>query len=90
MTSSAITTCATGIDTTCNIAGAPANTLYTNTIPPFQERFLGNTPRPRVSVGVGVNWNSPFGPLRIDIAKAIVTAKGDDPKLVTFNGGTQF
>ena len=54
------------------------------------ERFLGNSARPRISVGAGVNWNSPFGPLRIDIAKALVKQKGDDDKLITFNVGTQF
>ena len=57
---------------------------------PFKETFLGNSARPRVSVGIGVNWTSPFGPLRIDLAKAIVTQPGDDKKLVTFNVGTQF
>jgi outer membrane protein insertion porin family len=43
-----------------------------------------------VSIGVGVNWNSPFGPLRIDLAKALIKQKGDDTKLVTFNVGGQF
>ncbi|WP_374942148.1 outer membrane protein assembly factor BamA [Sphingomonas sp.] len=57
---------------------------------PFKEVFYGSTARPRLSVGIGVNWNSPFGPLRIDVAKALVTQKGDDPKLITFNVGTQF
>ena len=57
---------------------------------PFEEEFLGDTWRPRVSVGFGVNWNSPFGPLRIDIARALVTYRGDDPQLITFNVGTQF
>ena len=57
---------------------------------PFRESFFGDSARPRVSVGIGVNWNSPFGPLRIDLAKALVTQPGDDPKLVTFNVGTQF
>ena len=38
--------------------------------------FLGDTPSPRVSVGIGVNWNSPFGPFRIDIAKALLKAGG--------------
>ncbi|MBU3076272.1 outer membrane protein assembly factor BamA [Sphingomonas sp. XMGL2] len=65
-------------------------TKYTNTINPFREEFLGDSPRPRIAVGFGVNWNSPFGPLRLDIAKALVTVKGDDPKLFTFNVGTQF
>jgi outer membrane protein insertion porin family len=56
----------------------------------FVERFVGDTPKPRVSVGFGVNWNSPFGPFRIDIAKALTKAEGDDTKLITFNVGTAF
>jgi outer membrane protein insertion porin family len=58
--------------------------------PGFKEFFFGNSPKPRVSIGIGVNWVSPFGPLRIDIAKALVKQKGDDTKLFSFNVGTQF
>jgi outer membrane protein insertion porin family len=57
---------------------------------PFQEVFLGNSASPRISVGIGVNWNSPFGPLRIDLAHAIRKQPGDDTKLFSFNVGTQF
>jgi outer membrane protein insertion porin family len=63
--------------------------LYSVT-PGFKELFLGNSPKPRVSVGIGVNWVSPFGPLRLDLAKALMKQKGDDTKLFTFNVGTQF
>ncbi|MEL6874344.1 MAG: outer membrane protein assembly factor BamA [Pseudomonadota bacterium] len=56
----------------------------------FVEQFFGNTASPRVSVGFGVNWNSPFGPFRIDIARALLKEPGDDTKLFTFNVGTQF
>lgn len=56
----------------------------------FEERFFGDTWKPRLSVGFGVNWNSPFGPFRIDIAKALQKEPGDDTKLFTFNVGTQF
>lgn len=59
-------------------------------IRPFDERYFGDTPSPRLSVGFGVNWNSPFGPLRIDIARALLSEPGDDTKLFTFNVGTQF
>ena len=62
----------------------------TTTINPFQEVYYGGTWKPRVSVGFGVSWNSPFGPLRIDIAKALVKQPGDDTKLFSFNVGTQF
>ncbi|MCW2369701.1 outer membrane protein assembly factor BamA [Sphingobium sp. B11D3D] len=65
-------------------------TLYATSVGGFKEVFLGDSPKPRVSVGFGVNWNSPFGPFRIDIAKALVKVEGDDTKLVTFNIGTQF
>jgi outer membrane protein insertion porin family len=52
--------------------------------------FLGNSAKPRLSIGIGVNWVSPFGPLRIDIAKALLKQKGDDTKVFNFNVGTQF
>lgn len=56
----------------------------------FEEAFVGDTLKPRLSVGFGVNWNSPMGPFRIDIAKALLKEDGDDTKLITFNIGTQF
>ena len=59
-------------------------------LPGFKEEFLGNSPSPRLSIGVGVNWVSPFGPLRIDLAKAILKQEGDDTKLFSFNVGTSF
>jgi outer membrane protein insertion porin family len=68
-------TCAVGYDTVAN---------------GFQESYLGDTLKPRMSVGFGVNWNSPFGPFRIDVAKALLKQSGDDTKLINFNVGTQF
>jgi outer membrane protein insertion porin family len=61
-----------------------------STIAPFEEVFRGNSPKPRVSIGFGVNWNSPFGPFRIDIAKTLLKVDGDQTKTFTFNVGTQF
>jgi outer membrane protein insertion porin family len=58
--------------------------------PGFKEFFLGNSAKPRLSVGIGVNWVSPFGPLRIDLAKALLKQRGDDTKLFSFNVGTSF
>ena len=66
------------------------SSLYAQTIPAFTESFYGNTPKPRVAIGIGVNWNSPFGPFRIDVSKVLLKAKGDDTKLFSFNVGTQF
>lgn len=72
----------TGQFTTC-----PENFSF---LAPFEERFFGDTWMPRVSIGAGVNWNSPFGPFRIDFAYALRKEEGDDTKRFSFNVGTQF
>jgi outer membrane protein insertion porin family len=54
------------------------------------EEFYGNSYKPRVSIGFGVNWNSPFGPFRINVAYPLLKQKGDDTKTFSFNVGTQF
>jgi outer membrane protein insertion porin family len=74
-------------------AGCATNTsttTYTYNGDGFQETYLGDSLKPRVAVGFGVNWNSPFGPFRIDIAKVLLKQPGDDTKTITFNIGTQF
>lgn len=72
--------------------GCPTGTVpYTfQAASPFREFYFGDSPRPRLSVGFGVNWNSPFGPFRIDIAKVLLKEPGDQTQIVTFNVGTQF
>lgn len=76
------------------IPSLPATCIATGDVvvagTPFQEFFVGNSAKPRVSVGIGVNWNSPFGPFRIDFAKTLLKVDGDDTKSFTFNVGTQF
>ena len=56
----------------------------------IKETFLGNSSSPRITAGIGVNWNSPFGPFRIDFAQTIRKVEGDDERQFTFNVGTQF
>jgi outer membrane protein insertion porin family len=68
----------------------PGCAPYNGSSTGFQEFYVGDTPAPRVAVGIGVSWNSPFGPFRFDLAKAIVTQDGDNPQLFQFNVGTQF
>ena len=82
----------TGASTTNTTAsdGTPNKALNSVDVPAFVEQYLGNSAKPRLSIGFGVNWNSPFGPFRIDIAKALLKQKGDDTKLFSFNVGTQF
>jgi len=65
-------------------------TFNSITTPGFQEVYLGDSSSPRISVGVGVSWNSPFGPFRFDVSKALRTVEGDDTQVFQFNVGTQF
>jgi outer membrane protein insertion porin family len=44
----------------------------------------------RVSVGAGINWRSPFGPVRIAAAKAIVKEEFDKTELFRFSFGSRF
>ena len=54
------------------------------------DEYLGDTWKPRAAAGIGVSWNSPFGPFRIDFAKPLLKREGDDTKTFIFNVGTQF
>jgi len=44
----------------------------------------------RASVGVGLIWNSPFGPLRFDYAFPLVKQQYDRIQAFRFGGGTKF
>jgi outer membrane protein insertion porin family len=74
------------ITTAANASDGTANSTYQK----YDEVYVGNSPQPRVSIGIGVNWNSPFGPFRIDFAKVLKKVDGDDTQPITFNVGTQF
>jgi outer membrane protein insertion porin family len=44
----------------------------------------------RSSVGVGLIWDSPFGPLRFDLAYALTKESFDRTQIFRFGGGTRF
>lgn len=44
----------------------------------------------RVSSGVGIAWTSPFGPIRLDFAKALRKEDEDETEIIRFNFGTRF
>ena len=79
-----------GVLTADATTGGTANTEANRSISPFLERFVGDSPSPRVTIGAGVSWNSPFGPFRIDLAYALLQEEGDEDKIFSFNIGTQF
>jgi outer membrane protein insertion porin family len=44
----------------------------------------------RASAGFGVAWASPFGPIRLDFARAFLKEDFDETELIRFNFGTRF
>ncbi len=66
-------------------AADPSTTFDFNT-----NCLAGNSPSPRIAVGVGVSWQSPFGPFRIDLTRTIKQQLGDRPQTLQFNVGTTF
>ena len=49
-----------------------------------------NTGTLRSSVGFGVGWESPFGPIGVDIAQAITKEDHDKEEMFRLNFGTRF
>jgi outer membrane protein insertion porin family len=49
-----------------------------------------DTAMPRVSVGASVIWDSPFGPLRFDLAYPVLKQSYDRTQWFQFGGGTRF
>ena len=44
----------------------------------------------RASVGVGIGWKSPVGPIRLDFAHAFLKENYDETEVFSFNFGTRF
>lgn len=51
---------------------------------------LTDTASIRMSIGTGILWDSPFGPVNIDFAKAILKEDFDETELVRFSFGARF
>lgn len=52
--------------------------------------ILVNSSAPRLSVGVGFSWDSPFGPFRIDLSRTVIKEPFDQTEFLQFNVGTVF
>ena len=50
----------------------------------------GDTKKIRASVGGSLLWNSPMGPIRFDLAKAVSKSKYDQTQFFRFSGGGSF
>jgi outer membrane protein insertion porin family len=51
---------------------------------------LADTSAVRASIGFGLLWNSPLGPLRLDIAKPLLKQSYDIDQIVRFGASTKF
>jgi outer membrane protein insertion porin family len=51
---------------------------------------LQDSSSPRVTVGTGISWNSPFGPVVVDLGFAVIKEDFDETELLSFSFGTQF
>ena len=51
---------------------------------------VADSPTVRSSVGMGLIWDSPLGPLRFDFAYALTKASYDHTQFFRFSGGTKF
>lgn len=71
-------------------AFADAGTLGDLQLSPLSGEDLRTEEYVRISAGIGATWQSPFGPIRLDLARAIRKKDYDQTELVHFNFGTRF
>jgi outer membrane protein insertion porin family len=76
-------------------AGAFAKNIANNAIAcgsndPTKGVCLADDSSIRASAGFSILWNSPLGPLRLDIAKAFLKKDFDDEQLIRFGASTKF
>lgn len=51
---------------------------------------IQDEPSMRASVGTGLLWSSPFGPIRVDFSHAVLKEEFDETEFFRFNFGTRF
>jgi outer membrane protein insertion porin family len=56
----------------------------------YQNNPVTDSSSPRVGVGVGVSWKTPFGLINIDVADAVVKQAHDQTQVFRFGFGTRF
>ena len=52
--------------------------------------IVDDTSEPRITIGTGLTWNSPFGPVLIDVGIPVVEQDFDESELLSFSFGTRF
>lgn len=67
-----------------------AGTLTAAKTTPGQGDVFYDSAKIRMSAGVGVSWKSPFGPIRLDLAKPLAKEPYDQTETLKFSFGTRF
>mgnify|MGYP003393528582 CR=1 FL=1 len=67
-----------------------AGTLGSLQLTPAPGEDLRTEEKIRISAGAGATWQSPFGPIRLDVAKALRKQSYDQTEIFRFNFGTRF
>jgi outer membrane protein insertion porin family len=57
---------------------------------PTENSFINDSPNVRLSTGVSLIWQSPLGPLRADLAQALLKASFDRTEIFRFGASTAF
>ncbi|WP_408871427.1 outer membrane protein assembly factor BamA [Endobacter medicaginis] len=58
--------------------------------PATYQPILGDNLKPRVSTGVGISWDSPFGLINVDLGIPIVKQRQDQTRVFRFGFGSSF
>lgn len=67
-----------------------AGTLTASKTTPGEGDVFYDSAKIRMSAGVGVSWKSPFGPIRLDLAKPLAKEPYDQTETLKFSFGTRF
>ena len=67
-----------------------AGVLGSPDLTPIPGDTIATDQSPRLSTGIGVTWDSPFGPIRLDFAEPILYKSYDKIEHIHFSFGTKF
>ena len=79
-----------GLPKQFSVNGAVFTDAGTITELDFDDAVVVDTGSIRLAVGVGLGWQSPFGPIRIDFSFPILKEDFDVTEAIRFNFGTRF
>ena len=79
-----------GLPDELNLRGAVFSDVGTLTTIDDSGPELVDESAPRLSVGVGINFRSPLGPIRLDFARALIKEDFDRTESFRFSFGTRF